>query len=62
MIQAMLVRRTVPIKQAMMMDMLGRELMGIRDPTQDKVLIQQMFSGAVEIVRSLNSQRIKMTF
>ena len=34
MIQAMLVRRTVPIE-------LGRELMGMLDPTQDKVLIHQ---------------------
>ena len=48
-------RRTVPIEQAAMMDKLGRELMGILDPTQDKVRIQQIFSGAVEIVRSLNS-------
>ena len=43
-----------------MMGMLGRELIGMLDPTQDKVRIQQFFSAAVEIVRSLNSQRIKM--
>ena len=42
------------------MDMLGRELMGMLDPTQDKVRIQHFFSGAVEMVRSLNSQRRKM--
>ena len=60
MIQAMLVRRTVPIDQATMMDMLRRELMGMLDPTQDEVRMQQMFSGALEIVRSLNSQRMKM--
>ena len=61
MIQAMLVRRTGPNEQATMMDMLGRELMGMLDPTQDKVRIQHFFSGAaVEIVRSLNSQRMKM--
>ena len=40
--------------------MLGRELMGMLDLTQDKVRIQQMFSGEVEIVRSLNSQRMKL--
>ena len=60
MIQAMLMRRAVPIEQATMMGMLGRELMGMLDPTQDKVRIQHSFSGAVEIVRSLNSQRMKM--
>ena len=60
MIQAMLMRRTVPIEQATMMDMLRRELIGMLDPTQDKVRIQQIFSGAVEIVRSLNSQKMKM--
>ena len=44
--QAMLVRRTVPIEQATIMDMLGRELMGMLDPTQDKVRIQQnLFCG-----------------
>ena len=60
MIQAMLVRRTVPIEQVTMIDMVGRELMGMLDPTQDKVRIQHFFSGAVEIVRSVNSQTMKM--
>ena len=59
-VQAMLVRWTVPIEEVTMMDMLGRDVMGMLDPTQDKVRIQQYFSGAVEIVRSLNSQRMKM--
>ena len=43
-----------------MMDTLGRELMGMLNPTQDKVRTQQIFSGAVEIDRSLNSPGIKM--
>ena len=37
-----------------------RELMGMLDPTQDKVRTQQFFSGAVEIDRSLNSPGMKM--
>ena len=49
MVQAMLVRRIVPIGQPTMMDTLGRELMGMLNPTQDKVRTQQIFSGAVEI-------------
>ena len=32
-------RRAVPIEQTTMMDMLGRHLMGMLDPTQDKVRI-----------------------
>ena len=60
MIQAMLVRQTVPIEQPTMMDTLGRELMGMLDPTQDKVRTKQFFSGAVEIDRSLNSPGMKM--
>ena len=43
MIQAMLVRRTVPIEQATMMDVLRREMMGMLDPTQDKVQIKHFF-------------------
>ena len=43
MIQAMLMSRTVPIEQATMMDMLGRELMGTLDPAQDKVRIRAKF-------------------
>ena len=43
-IQAMLVRRTVPIEQPTMMDTLGRELMDMLDPIQDKVQTQQFFS------------------
>ena len=60
MIQAMLVGRTVPIEQPTTMDSLGRELMGMLDPTQDKVRTQHMFSRAVEIERSLNSPGMKM--
>ena len=60
MIQAMLVRRIVPIDQPTMMDTLKRALMGMLDPTQDKVRTQQNFSGAVKIDRSLNSPRMKM--
>ena len=60
MIQAMLIRRTVPIEQTTMVDMLGRKLMGMLDPTQGKVRIQQFFSGGVEIIRSLYLQRMKM--
>ena len=60
MIQAMLVRRTVPIEQPTMTNTLGRELMGMLDPTQDKVRTQHFFSGAVEIDRSLNSPGMKM--
>ena len=63
--QAMLVRRIVPIEQPTMMDTLGRELlgrerMGMLDPTQDKVRTQHFFSGAVKIDRSLNSPGMKM--
>ena len=60
MIQAMLVRWTVPNEQPTMMNTRGRELMGMLDPTQDKVRIQQFVSGAVEIDRSLNSPGMKM--
>ena len=60
MIQAMLVRQIVPIEQPTMMDTLGRELMGMPDPTQDKVRTQQFFSGAVVIDRSLNSPGMKI--
>ena len=60
MIQAMLVRRIVPIEHPTMMDMLGRERMGMLDPAQDKVRTQQFFSGAVKIDRSLNSPGMKM--
>ena len=65
MIQAMLVRRIVPIEQPTMIDTLGREplgreRMGMLDPTQDKVQTQQFFSGAVKIDRSLNSPGMKM--
>ena len=47
----MLVRWTVPIEQPTIMDTLGRELMGMLDPTQDNVRTQRFFSGAVEIDR-----------
>ena len=50
----------MPIERPTMMDTLGRELIGMLDPTQDKVRTQQLFSGAVEIDRSLNSPGIKM--
>ena len=43
-----------------MMDTLGREVMGMLDPTQDKVRTQKMFSGAVKIDRSLNSPGMKV--
>ena len=56
----MLVRRIVPIEQPTMMDTLEREVMGMLDPTQNKVRTHQMFSGAVKIDRSLNSPGIKM--
>ena len=48
MIQAMLVRRIVPVEQPTMMDMLRRERMGMLDPAQDKVRTQQIVSGAVK--------------
>ena len=60
MIQAMLVRRIVPIEQPTMVDTLGREVMGMLDPTQDKVRTQQTFSGAVKIDSSLNSPGVKV--
>ena len=50
----------MPIEQPTMMDTPGRELMGMLDPRQDKVRIQQFFSGAVEIDRFLNSPRMKV--
>ena len=59
-IQAILVRRTVPIEQPTMVDTLGLELMGMLAPAHDKVRIQQFVSGAVEIDRSLNSPGMKM--
>ena len=43
-----------------MMDTLEREVMGMLDPTQDKVRTQQIFSGAVKIDRSLNSPGMKV--
>ena len=65
MIQAMLVRRIVPIEQPTMMDTLGREpvgreRMGMLGPSQDKVRTQQVVSWAVKIDRSLNSPGMKM--
>ena len=60
MIQAMLVRRIVPIEQPTMMDTLERELMGMLDPTQDKVRTQKIFPGAVKIDMSLISPGMKM--
>ena len=53
------------IEQPTMMDTLGRgtlgrELMGMLDPTQDKVRTQQIVSGAVKIDRSLNFPGMKM--
>ena len=41
MIQAMLVRWIVPIEKLTMMDTLGRERMGMLEPTRDKVQAQQ---------------------
>ena len=60
MIQAMLMRRIIPIEQPTMMDTLGRELMGMLDLTQDKVRTQQSFSGAIKMDRPLNSPGMKM--
>ena len=48
MIQAMLMRRTRSIEQTTIMNMLGRRLMGMLDPTQDKVRRRQKKMGAVE--------------
>ena len=56
----MLVRRIVPIEQPTMMNTLGRELMGMLAPTQDKVRTKQIFSGAVKIDMYLNSPGMKM--
>ena len=42
------------------MDTLERELMGMLDPTLDKVRTQQNVPGAVKIDRSLNSSGMKM--
>ena len=40
-----------------MADVLGRQLMGVLDPTQDKARTQHVFlGGAVEIARPPNSQ------
>ena len=55
-----LVRRIVPIEQPTVMGTQGRELMGMLGPTQDKVRTQQLFSGTIEIDRSLNSPGIKI--
>ena len=60
MIQAMLVRRIVPIEKPTMMDTLGRERMGMLGPTRDKVRTQQIFSGVVKTDRSLNFPKMKM--
>ena len=48
MIQAMLVRRIVPMEQPTMMDTLGRERTGMLGTTRDKVRAQQIFWGGGE--------------
>ena len=48
------------IEQITMTDIPGRQLMGVLDPTRNKVRTQQFFWGAVEIVRPLYSKKMKM--